>query len=223
MIESYFQDMPRMASSLLDAVSSLSWTQVGATAVVAVAAVLVHHSAFNRVRLVRRPIGPLRFLRKRHVGSLNSIGKAFDRTKRDLAETALPLSAHMGLYFDGPDVGDKARAYIGASVAPEATKKQLTSALEELGDEWDVLDFPATPSLVWTFPYVSTLSFMIGAMKFYPAVMKSAELCESEFAMGQPGQNNPGIFELYPVDGSDIVFAVPKENWDLVRGFALDE
>ena len=128
---------------------------------------------FCTVKLVDDTFGPCTLVGLPHIGPFSGVGSTFAKFCDPLLP---PASWTLGIYYGRPQKvqKEKCRALCCCAYKPEELKAEQKERLKE---KYVVIDVPECKCKTWLFPYRNSLSFMIGAMKLYPAVRDVKDVC----------------------------------------------
>lgn len=128
-------------------------------------------------------------------GSYSESGKAMKVVDEKLKTTGVKFLKGFGIYYDDPKTtpAEKCRSYIG-NILEEKDFNKIPE-LKTAGFKIDSV--PAASSVVAKFPLKNNLSYMIGAMKAYPALSKYME--EKKYKGTQ-------AIEVYDLLGKQIIY-----------------
>jgi hypothetical protein len=130
-------------------------------------------------------MGPYTYVYESFTGPYKNVGKVFMQVDAALKTEGITTEKAIGIYYDDPSkvAADKLRSDCGLVL--EAKDLSKIPALKE---KFKLATMPKKISIVIEFPKKNMLSYMIGPIKCYPALMKYAQ--EKSYKMAAP-------YELY--------------------------
>ncbi len=150
---------------------------------------------FTKVSVVEKQEGGFKVVGLEYTGPYQQSGKYMKEVTEKLKEAGISDNMGFGIYYDDPKTtpADKCRSYVGAVL-----DKKEYDKVEQLKTKGFRIDSLAmAPSVIVEFPIKSSLSYMIGAMKAYPAI--SAFMVERSL--------KPGLaIELYDMKEKKITY-----------------
>ena len=165
---------------------------------VALLAFLWYLGAFSPVKITEKEMGPYTIAYKSFVGEYKETGKVFMDVYNTLKDAGFALtekSDSIGVYYDDPAkvAKDKLRSDCGFVISKEDSIK----AIALLKKDVKVMTINNSKCLVVEFPMKNMLSFMIGPMKAYPALMGYA--VKNNLKVGM-------VYEYYDMKNNLILF-----------------
>ena len=156
---------------------------------------LSRYGLFSSVKITEKNVGPYLLVYKKHIGDYKNVGSVMDNLYYDLKDNyKIETSKGFGLYYDKPqDVAkEKLRSIVGCIVEGKTIKD-----LKDLNSKYGIQEYPASKSVVATFPYKGKMSIILGIFKVYPKL--SAYIDKHEYALTP-------IMELYDQPSEKIEY-----------------
>jgi len=162
---------------------------------------LAYLGSFSEVSVQEKTTGPFTYVYRDHTGPYQGVGLVFENVNKLLAEVGIDTSMGIGIYYDDPEKvpAEKLRCRVGVIVS-QADLEIIKSKLLEIKSDF----LPPAKSIVVDFPMRNLLSFMIGPMKAYPALM--------EFATGNSLNLIPSGIEIYDQKNAKIYYSFRLGN-----------
>lgn len=134
---------------------------------------LVSLGAFSKIVVTEKETGPYTYVYRFFVGDYKLTGPVFADVYNALKEQDIPAELGIGLYYDNPQTvpSHKLRSDCGAIIAAANVRK--TKQLEK---GYSVTTLPKARRLVAQFPIKNTMSYILGPMRVYPALMREAKV-----------------------------------------------
>ncbi|MFH1386231.1 MAG: GyrI-like domain-containing protein [bacterium] len=141
-------------------------------------------------------MGPYTLVYESFVGPYAQTGPVFDKVYKALKAEGIETTLGLGIYYDEPGKvpADKLRSDCGVVVE----KKDLAK-LYRVQRKFNVKRLRQRKSIVVEFPLRNMLSYMLGPMRGYPALIKHAE---------QNGYRPRLAYELYDEKQKKIFFVM---------------
>jgi hypothetical protein len=155
---------------------------------------------FSKLEIKEQPMGPYILVYERFVGPYEKTGAVFDKVTKNLKAEGITTTRGLGIYFDNPKITpkDKLRSECGNIIE----KKDLDKLIK-IKNKFNIKKIPKNDSLVIEFPIRNTLSYMLGPIKCYPALVKYAN---------KKNFNIKNTYEIYDVPNKKTYFVVVKKN-----------
>jgi hypothetical protein len=145
-------------------------------------------------------MGPYTLVYDSFVGDYKDTGPVFERVNQTLLKEGIMANDGIGIYHDDPaKVPAGQRRSDCGSVLPE---KDL-GRVPELQQKHKIMVLEKKPSMVAVFPVKNMLSYMLGPMKGYEALMDYA---------GSKGYRLTEPYEYYDMAGKKIYFVMPIQK-----------
>lgn len=169
---------------------------------VLVLAFLAYMGVFFSPKVAEKEMGPYTLVYEPFIGPYSQTGKVFDKVYKELKADGIETVSGIGIYYDNPAIvkPEKLRSNCGSVVEAKDLGK-----LASLKNKYRVWNIPKKKCLVAEFPLRNMLSYMIGPMKAYPALMKYAG--EKSYIL-QKGKQMAMTFELYDMKAGKIYFVM---------------
>ena len=125
---------------------------------------------FSTLEPYEKVMGPYTFVYEDFTGPYKDTGPVFDKVYKGLEKDGIKTTRGIGIYYDNPsDVpAEKLRSKCGSIIEDDIDLKKL----EKLKGKYKVMTIEKTQSVVVNFPIKNAMSYMVGPMKCYPALMK---------------------------------------------------
>lgn len=172
--------------------------------VVALALVVIiflgYMGMFGKPEVTIKAMGPYTLVYETFVGPYQETGKLFDQVYQDLKQVGIETTNGIGIYYDDPRQVDKnqLRSDCG-SVINEVDLPKLAA----LNDKYKTKVLNKRDSLVADFPIRNNLSYMLGPIKAYPALMQAAK--ERNLTLDTP-------YEFYDMTAKIIYYVAPVKE-----------
>lgn len=152
---------------------------------------------FSNLKAYESVKGPYLIAYERFVGPYPQTGPIFNRIYEKLKANGIESPRGLGIYYDDPSqvTPDKLRSDCGIVI--EAKDRNL---FWKISHKFKYKWVRRSKSIVVEFPIRNMLSYMIGPMKAYPALMKYAE---------SKGYKTTLAYELYDEPKGKIFFIMP--------------
>jgi hypothetical protein len=128
--------------------------------------------AFSKITVTEQEVGPYTYVYKSFVGDYKLTETVFDDVYAQLKKNNIPAGLGIGIYYDNPQTvaADKLRSDCGSIIADTDAAKA-----KKLGKDFTVKTLPKAKRVVAEFPIKNTLSYILGPIKAYPALMAYAK------------------------------------------------
>lgn len=142
---------------------------IGITLVVAGIVYLAYMGFFSELKVYEKETGPYTIAYEKFVGPYKETGKVFQRLDSSLEADGIKTFRGIGIYYDDPNVtpSDKLRSDNGCVIED----KDL-SRIESLKKKYNIKTVKRRYSVVTEFKITGPLSFIMGPVKGYPALMR---------------------------------------------------
>jgi hypothetical protein len=153
-------------------VKILKWLLIVVALVVLLAAgFLTYLGFFSEMKVSESLMGPYTIAYESFTGPYAQTGPVFANVYTVLKTVGIKTTLGLGIYYDDPSkvAADKLRSDCGVVIEAKDLAK-----LKALQVKFKVKRLGQNDCLVTEFPIRNTLSYMIGPMKAYPALMKAA-------------------------------------------------
>lgn len=164
----------------------LKWFAVASLVpVLLIAGFLWYLGFFSSLQVNEQGLGPYTYVYERFVGPYMDAGPVFEKVGTVLKAEGITPDKAIGIYYDDPAkvAKEKLRSDCGLVL-----KESDLSKVPALKKKYAVATMPKKMSMVIEFPMKNTLSYVLGPMKCYPALMKYAQ--EKGYKIATP-------YELY--------------------------
>jgi len=167
-----------------------------AVIVVLLLAFLTYMGIFSSPQAYESKMGPFTIIYESFTGPYAETGPVFNKVFEALKAEGIETTRGLGIYYDDPSKvpPDKLRSDCGIVIEEKDLAK-----FNQIKNKFKVKHLPQKDSVVIEFPIRNMLSYMIGPMKAYPALMKYAE--EKGYQWGRS-------YELYDEDQGKIFFVM---------------
>lgn len=160
-----------------------------------------HLGVFATMQVEEKEEGGFTVTGLEFTGPYSEAGKTLSEVDEKLKKLGINCVRGFGIYYDDPKItpSEKCRSYVGSILEEKDHGKvpQLVSA----GLRVDSI--PRTLSVITRFPLRSSLSYMIGPMKAYPAIEK--HLSENKYKIDLS-------LEIYDPSAKQILFIMQYEQ-----------
>jgi len=159
-------------------------------------AFLYYMGLFSQPKTYEAVMGPYTIAYESFTGPYAQTGPVFDRVHKAVMAAGIEPIRGLGIYYDDPSrvPADKLRSDCGVIIE----EKYLTKFAPVSG-QFKVKVIPKKASIVAEFPIRNMLSYMIGPMKCYPALMNYAGKKDYKVEM---------MYELYDEAQGKIFFVL---------------
>lgn len=155
---------------------------------------------FSGLPVIEKEMGPYTLVYDSFVGDYKDTGPVFAGIHESLLKDGITTIDGIGIYHDDPaKVPAGQRRSDCGSVLPE---KDL-SRVPELQQKYKIMILEKKPNMVAVFPVKNMLSYMLGPMKGYAALIDYAKA--KGYKMTEP-------YEYYDMAGKKIYFVMPIEK-----------
>lgn len=175
----------------------IKWVLIVIAVIIALGiAYLGYLGMFSGLPVSEKEMGPYVFVYEHFIGPYQDTGKVFFRVNGVLEKEGIKATKGLGIYYDDPKVTapGELRSDCGSIIeASDVSRlKDLKSVnIKSIGRQY---------CIVAELPIKGALSFMIGPMKGYPALMKYAREKGSRWAKGSMPM------ELYDMQAGKIYY-----------------
>ena len=154
-----------------------------------------NYGLFSSVAVVDRIEGGFKVVGLEYTGAYSKSGEFMAETDKKLSASGISCSKGFGIYYDNPKMveAEKCRSYLGGIIE----EKDYGKISDLVSKGFKVDSITTAPSAVVEFPLKGSLSYMIGAMKAYPAIDKFMKE-----KLYQPAQ----AIEIYSVQEGKIIY-----------------
>ncbi|MDD5067023.1 MAG: hypothetical protein PHF84_08245 [bacterium] len=157
---------------------------------------------FSTLPVTEKEMGPYTMVYEHFTGPYQDTGKIFYKVNQALIADGITPTRGIGIYYDDPKV-----------TAPASLRSDCGSIVEEKDlpklvklKKYTVRIISRQYSIVAEFPAKSALSYMIGPMKGYPALMKYASEKKTRWSKGSMPM------ELYDMPAKKIYYIMGIEK-----------
>jgi hypothetical protein len=153
---------------------------------------------FDAPTVTEQELGPYTYVYEKFVGPYWESGKAFEKVGAALKADGITHEKGIGIYYDDPSkvAKEKLRSDCGFVL-----KDSDLAKLPELKKKYAVAVMPKKMYMVVEFPKKNTLSYMLGPIRCYPALMRYAQ--DKGYKLAAP-------YELYLKDKTLFVMEIVK-------------
>jgi len=136
---------------------------------------------FSDLKVYEKETGPYTIAYERFVGPYKDTGAVYMRVNSSLEAEGVKTLRGIGIYYDDPNStpSDKLRSDNGCVIEETDLKR-----LPELKKKFNIEVVKRQYSVVTEFPITGPLSFMLGPVKGYPALMRYAKEKGLKWAKG---------------------------------------
>lgn len=140
--------------------------------IIAAVSYLAYMGVFNKLEAKQAKTGPYTIAYEEYIGSYSLTGPIFEKITRSLKTDGIETSRGLGIYFDDPSKtpADKLKSHCGIIIEEKYLLK-----VRKLGKKYTVKKIKGTESIIVEFPIRNSMSYMIGAIKAYPLLMRYAK------------------------------------------------
>jgi len=174
---------------------ALKWILIVlAVLVLILLAFLAYMGVFSAPKATEMKTGPYLLVYEEFTGPYAQTGKVFERVSKAVKAEGFDTPLGIGIYLDDPSKvpQEKMRSRCGVVI----DKKDIVK-FNRVRYKFKTKRIAEKDSIVVEFPIRNNLSYMIGPMKGYPALMKHAQA--KGYQMAQP-------IELYDMPKGKILF-----------------
>jgi hypothetical protein len=160
---------------------------------------LGYMGVFNGIEVKEEALGPYTYAYEPFVGDYKNTGPLFKKIRQSLLDDGVVTSRAVGIYYDDPSKvpADKLRSDAGCVI-----EEKDFSKLPKLLEKYTIKTLPAGKRVCAEFPIKNGLSYSIGAMKAYPALMKY---------VSEKGLRITRVFELYDMPAGKTLYVLEAE------------
>ena len=161
-----------------------------------VLAFLAYMGFFSSLKIYEAKKGPYVIAFERFVGPYAKTGPVFDRVYKGLKAEGIETKRGLGIYYDDPSrvPAEELRSDCGVVIETKDLPR-----FRKVKHKFKVKWIPKKDSVVLEFPIRNMLSYMMGPMKAYPALMKYAK---------EKGYKIKMTYELYDESKKKIFFVM---------------
>ena len=162
------------------------------------AAFLGYMGFFSALTVNEQELGPYTYVYERFVGPYKDLGPVFKKVESTLKADGITADKAIGIYYDNPEkvAKEKLRSDCGFVL-----KESDLSNAPALKKKYTVGTLPKKMSMVVEFPMRNTLSYMLGPIRCYPALVKYAQ---------EKGYKAGVTYELYLKEKTLFVMEIVK-------------
>lgn len=154
---------------------------------------LLKHGMMTKVRFEPQEVAGMHFAYTLHIGDYTKSGKSMDKVYHTLREQGIETVTGFGLFYDNPGTTPKAELRsLAGCIVPDTVQYEAAEGVKK-----SIL--PATDALVATFPYKSSFSIAMGALKVYTALAKYRKM----HAIPEVP-----VMEIYDLPNGQIIYVV---------------
>ncbi|KAF0134393.1 MAG: hypothetical protein FD145_618 [Candidatus Saganbacteria bacterium] len=165
-------------------------------AIIAVALVgmAFYMGLFSTLKISEIKTEPMTIVYEEFIGPYSETGKVFGNLYKTLKTEKIETSRGLGIYFSDPKTTppEKQKSQCGAILGKEQLKM-----IPEIAKKHKIKTIPQMKALATELPIKNVLSYMIGPMKAYPALMKYAQ---------EKGYKTALAMELYDMRKNVIIY-----------------
>ncbi|MFA6169637.1 MAG: hypothetical protein WC772_02560 [Candidatus Margulisiibacteriota bacterium] len=164
---------------------------------VAIVGWLYYMGFFSTLKVTEKAVGPYTLVYEDYTGPYSNTGPVVQAVFDRLAKDGIKPIDGFGIYLDDPSKvkASQLRSQVGCVLADKDLK-----AFKKVAKKYKVLKLAKMMGITTEFPIKNNLSYMIGPMKAYPAIMKY--MTEKKIANEQIGT----CLEYYDMAGMKITF-----------------
>ncbi|MFA5104947.1 MAG: hypothetical protein WC527_07225 [Candidatus Margulisiibacteriota bacterium] len=157
---------------------------------------LAYMGVLSKPSVSETKMGPYLFVYEEYVGPYMNSGKIFDKVYKSVKTDGIETEKGLGIYFDNPSKvpADKLRSQCGVVIENKDAAK-----FAKISKKYKSKKIKAAKNLVVVFPIRNSLSYAVGPMKAYPALMEYAQA---------KGYKITGTYELYDMQAGKIFFVM---------------
>ncbi len=164
---------------------------------IGLAAFLAYMGMFSKVTVSEKSMGPYTMVYEDYQGPYQETGKIFMKVYQQMKKEGINPTLGLGIYYDDPRKVDKSKLRCECGlVVPEADLAKVN----DLKTRYQVKTIAQRQCLVAAFPLRNALSYSLGPMKGYPALMQAAQA--KGYTMDMP-------YELDDMQGKMIYYVAP--------------
>jgi len=157
---------------------------------------LAYMGLFSPTKAYESKMGPFTIAYESFTGPYAKTGPVFAKVYEAIKAEGIETPRGLGIYYDDPSKvpADKLRSDCGVVIEEKEMAK-----FNKVRTKFKVKKLARKDSVVVEFPIRNTLSYMIGPMKAYPALMKYA---------GEKGYKMIMTYELYDEAQGKVLFVL---------------
>lgn len=168
--------------------------------------ILVHYGLFSQIEFTKTQSGPYTLVYEKYIGDYSKMGKVTDKIYYYMKnETKISPEKGFGIFYDDPQkvAPEKCRSVVGV-ILENASREDI----EKIEKEYKVKTLPQSRSIMTEFPLKGNLSYMLGAIRVYPEMMRYVQnkQIKPSFPMEIYDLKNEKIYYLMMTDLSNSVF-----------------
>lgn len=154
---------------------------------------LIKNGLLSSVTFETEEVAAMNLAYKLHVGNYAKSGQSMDAIYRELQQQGVTEVTGFGLYYDNPQTTtrENLRSLTGCIIKNASDYEQIEHIKKSA--------LPASTSLVATFPYKSSFSIAVGAIKVYTALAKHRKLHATP---------EVPVMEIYDTENRQIIYVV---------------
>jgi DNA gyrase inhibitor GyrI len=154
------------------------------------------HQAFEKVTISEMNVGPLTFVYTTHKGEYSKISGDMMMLSQKISKYNCDLNKGFAIFYDNPQVTKKSelRSDVGFLLEGKDANK-----MNEIMKTTKVRWIGPKRYVTATFPIKDNMSYMIGAIKVYPELMKY---------MTAKGYKGAPSFEMYDTQAKVILYGI---------------
>ena len=145
--------------------------------ILAIILFLVYMGMFSKLNVQVKEMGPYTMAFEKFMGPYSQTKGVFDNVYNKLKEKGFNSTQGIGIYYDDPS---KVSAKELRSDCGSIIEEKDFTRLIELQGVVEVQTIPESKALVTVIPIRNAMSYMVGPMKAYPALMKYAKVNKVE-------------------------------------------
>ena len=168
--------------------------------ILSVVSILAYHDFFTSPLVSEKEIGPYTVATERFVGSYYQVGPTMAQVDIWLRENGINSTKGVGLYYDDPASKDQSELRSDVGNVLENVDDQTLAKIKE---RYEVKEIGKQKAVVVEYKIKSSLSYMIGAMKVYPAISKYWQ------ENGYPQDPDGYGVEIYDIPGKMTYYIMP--------------
>jgi len=161
---------------------------------------MAYMGIFSPMKPYEAKMGPYTIAYESFIGPYAKTGPVFARVSEALKAEGIVTTRGLGIYYDNPSQvpADKLRSDCGVVIEEKDLAK-----FNKIKTKFKVKEIAQKDSVVVEFPIRNAVSYMIGPMKAYPALMKYA---------GEKNYKMTMIYELYDEAHGKVFFVMVIEK-----------
>lgn len=176
----------------------MKWLKWGLLIIVALVVLLFGYLWYLGMFIEPKPYeaktGPFVYAYEEYVGEYKNTGATFDKVYKIVQAEKIGATRGIGIYFDDPAkvAANKLRSWCGTIIEEQDWPK-----LKTLVNKVKLGSRPQQDSIIAEFPLRNMLSYAMGPMKCYPAIVKYA---------AAKGYKASQAIEIYDMPNKKILF-----------------